>query len=117
MPTSSATYGQRTGTPRRVAQRRGLSKVQWDRKFRTVLLIVLALIAWIGIHAGLTLLNTRNQARTERQIVLTLAASNRRLESELRSLNQHATIIRDARALGMIRPGEQPYVVTNLPSR
>ena len=117
MPSASSTYGSRAraAPPRRVATRRGLSKVQWDRKFRTVLLIVLALIGWIGIHAGLTLLHTRDQARNERQIVATLAASNRRLEADLLSLNQPATIIRDARALGMIRPGEQTYVVSNLP--
>ena len=112
MPSASSTYG----SPRRVAQRRGLSKVQWDRKFRTVLLIVLALIAWIGIHACLTLLNTRDQARNERQLVSSLAASNHRLEAELHSLNTPATIIRDARALGMIRKGEQAYVVSNLPN-
>jgi cell division protein FtsB len=98
-----------------VAPRSGLSKVRWDRKFRTVLLIVLAMIAWIGIHAGLTLLQTHDQARNEQQIVSALAASNHRLEAALRSLDQPATIIRDARALGMIRQGEQAYVVSNLP--
>jgi cell division protein FtsB len=98
-----------------VAPRSGLSKVRWDRKFRTVLLIVLAMIAWIGIHACLTLLNTREQARNEQQIVAALSASNHRLEATLRSLDQPATIIRDARSLGMIRQGEQAYVVSNLP--
>ena len=98
-------------------QHRGLSKVQWDRKFRTALLIVLAIVGWIGVHACLTLLHTRDQARNERQIVSALAASNHRLEAELQSLNTPATIMRDARALGMIRQGEQAYVVSNLPSR
>jgi cell division protein FtsB len=98
-----------------LAPRPGVSKVRWDRKFRTLLLMVLALIGWIGIHAGLTLWHTHEQAQTEQHIVSALAAQNRKLQGQLVSLNQPATIIRDARVLGMIRKGEQAYVVTGLP--
>ena len=41
--------------------------------------------------------------------------NNASLRAQQRSLNNPATIVRDARALGMVRVGEHPYEVTGLP--
>ena len=50
-------------------------------------------------------------------IVRQLTRDNASLRAQQRSLNNPSTIVRDARALGMVRPGEHPYEVTGLPGR
>jgi cell division protein FtsB len=91
-----------------------LSRIKWDRAGRIVMLFVLALVAYLGIKGMLTLLATRAQAEQQQQIVRTLARQNRHLEQLQRSLGQPATIIKDARALGMVKAGERSYSVTGL---
>jgi cell division protein FtsB len=101
--------------PRRVDPFPTLSRVRWDRKFRTVMLIVLALVGYIGAEGVSSLLASRAQAQQEQAIVHTLARQNRRLEQQARALTQPATIVSDARALGMVRAGERAYAITGLP--
>jgi cell division protein FtsB len=79
------------------------------------MLCVLALIGWIGLKAMLALLATHAQAQQETGLVASLRRQNRALEQQQRQLGQRATIMRDARALGMVRAGEKAYVVTGLP--
>jgi cell division protein FtsB len=88
--------------------------IRWDRQLRLIMLGVLGLVGWVGVHAALNMLATRSQALQEESLVQSLAGQNRALEQEARSLSQPATIIRDARALGMVRVGERGYVVTGL---
>lgn len=76
---------------------------------------MLAVVAGLYIQQGLALLSTHSQAVQQLAIVHRLAAGNHALERQQRSLKDPATIERDARALGMVRPGERPYVVTGLP--
>lgn len=92
-----------------------ISQIRWDRKFRAVMLVVLALIGYLGVKGMLDLMAARAQAEQQQAIVHTLARQNRMLEREQTSLSQPATIIRDARALGMVRAGERAYSVTGLP--
>ena len=49
---------------------------------------------------------------TQQAIVSQLVRQNAALARQERSLSNPATIVRDARALGMVRPGERPYVIT-----
>jgi cell division protein FtsB len=79
------------------------------------MLVVLALVGYIGVKGMANLLAARAQAEEQQTIVHTLARQNRRLEQQQQSLEQPATIIRDARALGMVRAGERAYAVTGLP--
>jgi cell division protein FtsB len=90
-------------------------RVRWDRVGRVGLLVVFAVVAALYIQQGLTLLTTHSQAAQQLAIVRRIARDNRALERQQRSLKDPATIERDARALGMVRPGERPYVVTGLP--
>jgi cell division protein FtsB len=103
--------------PRRVGTARSSAmRVRWDRVGRVGLLIVFAVVAGLYIQQGLALVSTHSQAVQQLAIVHRLASENRSLERQQRSLKDPATIERDARALGMVRPGERPYVVTGLPS-
>lgn len=115
----------RSGSPRRATRapaaapplRLNLSKVKWDRKFRTVMLVVLAFVGWLGVQGASTLIATRAQAQAQQALVHRLAAENRRLAAERLALTQPATIVRNARALGMVRANERAYAVTGLPGR
>ena len=79
------------------------------------LLVVLAVVLGLYVQQGLAYLSVRSQAHQQAAIVQQLARQNRQLEREQRSLNNPATIVLDARKLGMVKPGERPYVVTGLP--
>lgn len=102
--------------PRRVAPRGPLVRVRWDRIGRVGLLIVLTVVAGLYIQDALSYLSTRGQAEQQLSIVGHLVQDNTRLERQQQSLNDPATIQNDARALGMVRPGERPYVITGLPN-
>ena len=49
-------------------------------------------------------------------IVSHLQRQNAYFEQRQRSLNDLSTILAQARKLGMVRPGEQPYTITGQPA-
>ena len=95
--------------------RDSLVRVRWDRLGRIALLVVLLVVAGLYVRQGLSLLSTHAHAQRELAIVQRLRRENAKLVRERNTLNDASTIERDARALGMVRPGEHPYVVTGLP--
>ena len=92
------------------------SRVRWDRIGRVGLLIVLCVVAGLYVQRGLAYLAVRSQADQQKAIVQQLTRANASLRAQQRSLNSPATILEDARALGMVQVGEHPYEVTNLPA-
>ncbi len=77
--------------------------------------MVLAVVVGLYVQHALAYLSVRSQAEQQLAIVKRLSRENAQLAEEQQSLSDPATIVRDARALGMVRPGERPYVVTGLP--
>jgi cell division protein FtsB len=92
-------------------------RVRWDRVGRVTLLIVLCVVAGLYVQQALAYLAVRSQTNRQRAIVQQLTRANASLRQQQRALNDPATIVRDARALGMVRVGEHPYEVTGLPAR
>jgi cell division protein FtsB len=91
-------------------------RVRWERVGRVGLLIVLAVVVGLYVEHTLSYFSTRAQANQQQAIVSRLAHENARLTRREHSLSQPATIVSQARALGMVRPNERPYVVTGQPS-
>ena len=89
-----------------------MRRVRWDRVGRVALLVVLAVVAGLYVQDALTYLATRSQANTQQANVKRLQRDNATLAREEQSLHDPATIQRKARALGMVLPGERPYVIT-----
>jgi cell division protein FtsB len=87
-------------------------RVRWDRVGRVSLLVVLVVVMALYINQAVTYFSVRGQAEQQMATALTLAHQNRILAQQQRSLRQRGTIEQDARALGMVRQGERPYVVT-----
>ena len=81
------------------------------------LLVVLAVVAGLYVQHALDLWQTHNQADAQSAIVHRLISENAILVREEQSLGNPATIVQDARALGMVRQGERPYAITGVPSR
>jgi cell division protein FtsB len=90
--------------------------VRWDRVGRVGLLVVLCVVAALYVQRGMAYLTVHSQADQQSAIVHQLSQSNASLRAQQRSLNSPTTILRDARALGMVRVGEHPYEVVGLPS-
>jgi cell division protein FtsB len=87
-------------------------RVRWDRAGRVGLLVVLTVVVGLYVQHTLSYLSVSSQASKQQAIVDQLARQNRHLAAQQRSLNDPSTIVRDARALGMVRPGERAYVIT-----
>jgi cell division protein FtsB len=59
---------------------------------------------------------TWRDAHAKRAEVRALRAENQRLRSRRAELLRPGTLEREARQLGMVRPGERPYIVQGLGS-
>jgi cell division protein FtsB len=95
---------------------RGLrGRVRWDRVGRVSLLLVLCVVAGLYAQRAVAYFSVHAQANQQRAIVQQLTRSNASLRAQQQSLGEPSTILTDARALGMVRPGEHPYEVTGLP--
>jgi cell division protein FtsB len=89
-------------------------RIRWDRVGRVALLVTF--VAVLGLYGEHTLsyFSTRAQADQQQSLVRQLTRDNRSLVRQQAALNDPATIVRDARALGMVRPGERAYAITGL---
>lgn len=103
--------------PQKVALRSPKLRVRWERVGRYGLLIVLVIVVGLYVEHTLSYVSTRSQSDQQNAIVNRLTHQNTALVQQLKSLNDPVTIVRDARALGMVRPGEQSYAMTGQSQR
>jgi hypothetical protein len=90
--------------------------VRWDRLGRLALLFVLASLAYLYVSAGAHLLSKLSQAHTHSAQVRSLRREHALLVSQHEVLSRQSTLEAEARRLGMIQPGEQPFIATGLPN-
>jgi cell division protein FtsB len=103
--------------PHKVALRSPKLRVRWERVGRYGLVVVLMIVVGLYVEHTLSYFSTRSQSNQQQAIVNQLTRQNRGLAQQLRLLNDPATIVRDARALGMVRPGELAFAMTGQPQR
>jgi cell division protein FtsB len=103
--------------PQKVALRSPKLRVRWERVGRYGLLFVLVIVVGLYVEHTMSYVSTRTQSDQQKAIVNQLTHQNRALAQHLKSLNDPVTIVRDARALGMVRPGEQSYAMTGQSQR
>jgi cell division protein FtsB len=77
---------------------------------------VMIVIACLYVSAGVRLLSSWRESRRDRSQVHSLEAQNHKLQRQHDELASPGTVQAEARRLGMIHPGEQTYVVSDLPS-
>jgi cell division protein FtsB len=118
---ATAAAARRTaGAPQRQAPRprpRGVTlpppllRVRWDRAGRVGLLVVLTVVVGLYVQHTLSYLSISAQAGRQEAIVDQLTRQNQSLAAQQHTLQQPSTVVREARGLGMIRPGERSYVI------
>lgn len=91
--------------------------VRWDRVGRVALLLVLLGVVFLYVKPTLTWIGTWRESKAKQAEVTQLEQRNRELKARRAQLRSPGTVEREARRLGMVRPGERPYVVEGLPGR
>jgi cell division protein FtsB len=115
----SARAPRRAPTPRPRSRPRALQGgargIRWDRVSRVALLIVLLAIVGLYIGPARSYWSTVCEAKHRRAEVAQLKRENDRLRAKRAALRSTSSLEREARRLGMVRPGERAYVVKHLP--
>jgi cell division protein FtsB len=93
----------------------GARGIRWDRVSRVALLIVLVGIVGLYVGPARSYWSTLHEAKHRRAEVAHLKRENAKLRAKRAALRSTAALEREARRLGMVRPGERAYVVKHLP--
>jgi cell division protein FtsB len=91
------------------------ARVRWDRVGRLAMLCVLAVLLYLYLSAGVHMFSTWSQSRHDNAAVAALEREHASLARHHETLRKQATLEGEARQLGMMKKGEQPYVVSGLP--
>jgi cell division protein FtsB len=75
----------------------------------------IALVAFLYYRPVRTYLDTRGRLEERRAEVRNLQAQKRALERRLAASTSSAALVREARRLGYVRPGEHLYIVKGIP--
>jgi cell division protein FtsB len=89
--------------------------VQWDRLARTAMLGVTVALAYLYLSAGLRMFSAWGEGRHDSAQLHSLEAQNHTLRRQAESVSAPGAVQTQARRLGMVKQGEQTYVVSNLP--
>jgi cell division protein FtsB len=100
---------------RRAAQRRPAPVIRWDRLGRIALLLVLFGVVALYVKPVYSYWSTLGESKTRAAEVQQLERENATLRARRDALKDPIALEREARKLGMVRPGERAYVVEGLP--
>jgi hypothetical protein len=92
------------------------ARVRWDRLGRVAMMFVLAALFYLYLSAGIHMLSTWRQARSDSAAVVRMERENKLLVRQHETLGRRGTLEAEARRLGMMKQGEQPYIVSGLPN-
>jgi cell division protein FtsB len=89
--------------------------IRWDRVGRVALLMVLLGVVALYVGPSISFFSTYREAKARRGEVRSLQAENDRLRARKKALQNKRTLEREARRLGLVKPGERPFIVKGLP--
>jgi len=112
MAVASGTYAR---SPRASAKTLPGQRVRWDRLGRIAMLIVLIALVYLYASTGIRMLSTWRHAHRDSALVSKLEREHRALVTQHNKLSSQSALEGEARQLGLMHAGEQPYVVTHLP--
>ncbi|MEA2265017.1 MAG: hypothetical protein QOE27_600 [Solirubrobacteraceae bacterium] len=79
------------------------------------MLFVLCVLLYLYISPARSLVSAIGESGRRQADVAALTRANHRLRAERAGLGTPATLERDARSLGLVRPGEREFVISGLP--
>jgi len=97
-----------------VRRRVGPSRIRWDRVGRVALTLVLFGVLVSYLNPLVNLIDAWRDSGANKEQLVRLRAENEKLEAQVRAANSSLVVEREARKLGMVRPGERAYVIRNL---
>jgi hypothetical protein len=89
--------------------------IKWHRVGRLALLFVLFVIVLLYIRPVAHWVQQRSTAAHSRADLRDLQGEHDRLEARLQQLSGTGAVEREARKMGMVRRGERPYVIEQMP--
>jgi cell division protein FtsB len=109
----------RSAAPRAVRRPSGRTapgaRVRWDRVGRLAMLCVLGALLYLYLSAGVHMFSSWRQSSHDKAAVVALEHEHVALVQQHQTLAKQSTLEAQARQLGMIKKGEQPYIVNGLP--
>jgi len=79
------------------------------------MLCVLVALAYLYVSGGVQMLSTWRESRSDASSVAALEREHTQLVHQRAQLTAPGTLETEARKLGMMKSGEQPYVISGLP--
>jgi cell division protein FtsB len=102
---------QRRIRPAPAPRRSRRSGIHWERVGRLALLGVLFVIVLLYIPPVTHWVQQSQTAAREQAQVRSLTKERARLQSQVREMTGPGSLERQARRLGMVKPGERPYII------
>jgi cell division protein FtsB len=99
---------------RRVRKKSGASRIRWDRLGRIALVLVLFLVLASYLNPLVNLLQAWQGSKSSDAQLAQLKQQRVELTHQLREVSSPAALEREARRLGMVKPGEHAYIVHGL---
>jgi cell division protein FtsB len=96
---------------RRVRRRSGASRIRWDRLGRIALVLVLFLVLVSYLNPLVNLMQAWQGSKSSEAQLAQLKQERLELTRQLRDVSSPAALEREARRLGMVKPGEHAYIV------
>jgi cell division protein FtsB len=99
---------------RRVRRRVGPSRVRWDRVGRVALVLVLFGVLVSYLNPIVNLVDAWSDSKAGEAELAQLQREHASLQQQVDEAGTDAALEREARKLGMVRPGERAYVIRGL---
>jgi cell division protein FtsB len=90
-------------------------RINWDRLGRVILVIVLFAVFVSYLNPQANFVHTWRDSRASKEKLTELRQENTSLKRKSAALSNPAVLVRQARKQGMVRVGEHPYVIHDLP--
>src|SRR3954452_17908074 len=76
-------------------------------------IVLISFLYWKPLH---TYMRTKHELQTRQAEVHTLQAEQARLQKRIAAVGSRAELVREARRLGLVKPGEQLFIVKGIPT-
>jgi cell division protein FtsB len=97
-----------------VRRRVGPSRLRWDRIGRIALVLVLFGVMISYLNPLVNLAGAWRNSKASEERLVQLKSENAELQRQLDEAESPLTLGREARKMGMIKPGERLYVIEGL---
>jgi cell division protein FtsB len=106
---------------RRPARSRGRGRsrsrggINWERFGRVALVVVLFAVLASYLNPVVNFIHAWSDSKSTKQHLVELRQENLQLQRQAASDSSDAVLVREARRLGMVRPGERAWAIKHLP--